>query len=434
VAGHDVTRTVEAVWRIESARLIAGIARLVRDVPLAEDLAQEALLAALEQWPESGVPDSPGAWLMATAKHRGVDRLRRAEVHQRKTAELGRDAELRSSVDEDLAATADDPFDDDLLRLIFTACHPVLAPDARVALTLRLLCGLTTREIARAYLASESAVAQRIVRAKRTLSAAHVPFVVPGRDELRERLASVLEVVYLIFNEGYSATAGERLIRPELMEEALRLGRILAELLPREAEVHGLVALMELQASRTRARISPAGDQVLLLEQDRSRWDWLLVGRGLAGLDRAYATRGPIGPYTLQAGIAACHARARAAGDTDWERIVALYDGLAQLMPSPVVELNRAVAVGMAFGPQAALELVDRLREEPALDSYHLLLSVRGDLLDKLGRADEARSEFERAAQRTANSRQRAALLERAAACASGGGRRAQGAAPGGSS
>jgi RNA polymerase sigma factor (sigma-70 family) len=418
VAGRDVTRTIEAVWRIESARLIAGIARLVRDVALAEDLAQEALVAALEQWPESGVPENPGAWLMATAKHRGVDRLRRAEVHQRKTEELGRDAELRLLVEEDLAAAADDPFDDDLLRLIFTACHPVLSPDARVALTLRLLCGLTTREIARAYLASEAAVAQRIVRAKRTLSAAQVPFVVPSRDELRERLAAVLEVVYLIFNEGYSATAGERLIRPELMEEALRLGRILAELLPREAEVHGLVALMELQASRTRARISPAGDQVLLLEQDRSRWDWLLVGRGLSALERTYATGGPIGPYTLQAAIAACHARARTAGDTDWERIVALYDALAQLMPSPVVELNRAVAVGMAFGPQAALAIVDRLSEEPALDSYHLLPSVRGDLLDKLGRHDEARAEFERAAQRTANSTQRAALLERAAACA----------------
>ena len=419
MAGHDVTRTIEAVWRIESARLIAGIARLVRDVALAEDLAQEALVAALEQWPESGVPDNPGAWLMATAKHRGVDRLRRAEVHQRKTEELGRDAELRWPVDEDLAAAADDPFDDDLLRLIFTTCHPVLSPDARVALTLRLLCGLTTREIARAYLASESAVAQRIVRAKRTLSAAHVPFVVPGRDEQRERLASVLEVIFLIFNEGYMATAGERFIRPELMEEALRLGRILAELLPREAEVHGIVALMELQASRTRARISPVGDQVLLLEQDRSRWDWMLVGRGLRSLERAYATLGPIGPYTLQAGIAACHARARRPQDTDWERIVALYDGLAQLMPSPVVELNRAVAVGMASGPHAALKIVDRLRDEPALDSYHLLPSVRGDLLDKLGRPDEARAEFERAAQRTANSRQRAALLERAAACTS---------------
>jgi RNA polymerase sigma factor (sigma-70 family) len=419
VSGRDVTRTIEAVWRIESARLIAGVARLVRDVALAEDLAQEALVAALEQWPESGVPENPGAWLMATAKHRGIDRLRRAEIHQRKIEELGRDAELRSPADDDLAAAADDPFDDNLLRLIFTACHPVLSTDSRVALTLRLLCGLTTREIARAYLTSESALAQRIVRAKRTLSAAHVPFAVPGRDELRGRLASVLEVVYLIFNEGYSATAGERLIRPELMEEALRLGRILAELLPREAEVHGLVALMELQASRTRARISPAGDQVLLLEQDRSRWDWLLVGRGLSALERAYATRGPIGPYTLQAAIAACHARARAAENTDWERIVALYDGLAQLMPSPVVELNRAVAVGMVFGPQAALEIVDRLREEPALDNYHLLPSVRGDLLEKLSRPDEARAEFERAAQRTANSRQRGALLERASACAS---------------
>ena len=419
MAGRDVTRTIEAVWRIESARLIAGIARLVRDVALAEDLAQEALLAALEQWPESGVPDNPGAWLMATAKHRGIDRLRRAEVHQRKTEELGRGAELRSLSDDDLASRADDPFDDDLLRLISTACHPVLSRDARVALTLRLLCGLTMLEIARAYLTSEAAVAQRIVRAKRTLSAAHVPFTVPGRDELRERLASVLEVVYLIFNEGYSATAGERLIRPELIEEALRLGRILAELLPREAEVHGIVALMELQASRTRARTGPSGEPVLLLDQDRSRWDWLLVGRGLVALERAYATGGPIGPYTLQAGIAACHARARAAGDTDWERIVALYDGLAQLMPSPVVELNRAVAVGMAFGPHAVLEIVDRLREEPALDSYHLLPSVRGDLLDKLGRPDEARAEFERAAQRTANSRQQAALLARAAACTS---------------
>jgi RNA polymerase sigma factor (sigma-70 family) len=419
VAGRDVTRTIEGVWRIESARLIAGIARLVRDVALAEDLAQEALVAALEQWPESGVPDNPGAWLMATAKHRGIDRLRRAEVHQRKTEELGRDAELRSPTDDDLAAAADDPFDDDLLRLIFTACHPVLSTDARVALTLRLLCGLTTREIARAYLTSESTVAQRIVRAKRTLSAARVPFAVPGRQELRERLASVLEVVYLIFNEGYSATAGERLIRPELMEEALRLGRTLAELLPREAEVHGLVAVMELQASRTRARTGASGQPVLLLDQDRSRWDWLLVGRGLAALERAYATGAPIGPYTLQAGIAACHARARAAADTDWERIVALYDGLAQLMPSPVVELNRAVAVGMAFGPQAALEIADRLREEPALDGYHLLPSVRGDLLHKLGRFDHARAEFERAALLTANSRQRAALLERAAASAS---------------
>ncbi|TQM35659.1 RNA polymerase sigma factor [Pseudonocardia cypriaca] len=413
MARADVRRTIEAVWRIESARLIAGAARLVRDVGLAEDLAQEALVAALEEWPESGVPDNPGAWLMATAKHRGIDRLRRADVHQRKIEEIGRIAEFRY----DGEPAVDDPFDDDLLRLVFIACHPVLSTDARVALTLRLLCGLTTREIAHAYLASEPAVAQRIVRAKRTLSAARVPFEIPGRHELRERLASVLEVIYLIFNEGYSATSGNDLIRPELMEEALRLGRILAELLPREAEVHGLVALMELQASRTRARISPSGDQVLLLDQDRSRWDWLLVGRGLAALERAYATGGPIGPYTLQAGIAACHSRARRADDTDWERIVALYDGLAQLMPSPVVELNRAVAVGMAFGPQTALDAVENLRGDPRLDGYHLLPTVRGDLLEKLGRRAEAAAEFGRAALLTANTRQRAALLERAAAC-----------------
>ncbi|MHA6623574.1 RNA polymerase sigma factor [Pseudonocardia sp. DLS-67] len=409
----DVGRTIEAVWRIESARLIAGAARLVRDVGLAEDLAQEALLAALEEWPESGVPDNPGAWLMATTKHRGIDRLRRADVNRRKIEEIGRRAELQET-DE---PAPDDPFDDDLLRLIFTACHPVLSTDARVALTLRLLCGLTTREIARAYLASEPTVAQRVVRAKRTLSAARVPFEVPRRNELPERLASVLEVIYLIFNEGYSATSGDELIRPELMEEALRLGRILAELLPREAEVHGLVALMELQASRTRARLSPAGEQVLLLDQDRSRWDWLLVGRGLAALERAYATGGPIGPYTLQAGIAACHSRARVATDTDWERIVALYDGLAQLMPSPVVELNRAVAIGMAFGPEAALRTVDRLREDTRLDGYHLLPAARADLLERLGRRTEAGAEFERAALLTSNTRQRAALLERAAAC-----------------
>jgi RNA polymerase sigma factor (sigma-70 family) len=414
MAEADVRRTIEAVWRIESARLIAGAARLVRDVGLAEDLAQEALVAALEEWPGSGVPKNPGAWLMATAKHRGIDRMRRADVHQRKIEELGREAELRPQTDDPIV---DDPFDDDLLRLIFIACHPVLSTDARVALTLRLLCGLTTREVARAYLVSESTVAQRVVRAKRTLSAARIPFEIPGRSELRERLASALEVIYLIFNEGYSATSGDELIRPELMEEALRLGRILAELLPREAEVHGLVALMELQASRTRARISPSGQQVLLLDQDRARWDWLLIGRGLAALERAYTTGGPIGPYTLQAGIAACHARARVAEDTDWERIVALYDGLAQLMPSPVVELNRAVAVGMAFGPEAALEIVEALREDPTLDGYHLLPTVRGDLLEKLGRRSEARAEFERAALLTANTRQRAALLERAAAC-----------------
>jgi RNA polymerase sigma-70 factor, ECF subfamily len=394
VATTDVNRTIDAVWRIESARLIAGLGRLVRDVGLAEDLAQEALVAALEQWPESGVPDNPGAWLMAIAKHRGIDRLRRAEVHDRKTQELGREIEIRGQSESvDVASEIEDPFDDDLLRLIFTTCHPVLSTDARVALTLRLLGGLTTKEIAGAYLVSESTVAQRIVRAKRTLSAARVPFEAPERDELADRLASVLEVIYLIFNEGYAATAGDRWMRPELIEEALRLGRILAQLLPSEPEVHGLVALMELHASRSRARTGPSGEAILLLDQDRSRWDWLLVGRGLAALERAQTTRGAVGPYTLQAAISACHARARIAEDTDWESIIALYDGLVQLMPSPVVELNRAVAVGMAFGPESALELVDALRSEPALRGYHLLPTVRGDLLEKLGRDAEARIE-----------------------------------------
>jgi RNA polymerase sigma-70 factor, ECF subfamily len=415
----DVNRTIEAVWRIESARLIAGLARLVRDVGLAEDLAQEALVAALEQWPESGVPDNPGAWLMATARHQAIDRMRRAEVHERKTQELGREIELRGEVESpDLEAEIDDPFDDDLLRLIFTTCHPVLSTDARVALTLRLLGGLTTKEIAGAYLVSDATVAQRIVRAKRTLVVARVPFEVPERDELADRLASVLEVIYLIFNEGYAATAGDDWMRPELIEEALRLGRILAELLPSEPEVHGLVALMELHASRSRARTGPSGEPVLLLDQDRSRWDWLLVGRGLAALERAHGTRGALGPYTLQATIAACHARARVADDTDWESIVALYDALVQLMPSPVVELNQAVAVGMAFGPEAALELVDALRSEPALGDYHLLPTVRADLLEKLGRAEEARVEFHRAASLTQNSRERAVLLDRMAGCA----------------
>jgi RNA polymerase sigma-70 factor, ECF subfamily len=418
VPAADPKRAIEAVWRIESARLIAGLTRLVRDVGLAEELAQEALVAALEQWPESGVPDNPGAWLMATGRHRAVDRLRRAEVHERKTRELGRELELRGEIESpDLAAEIDDPFDDDLLRLIFTTCHPVLSTDARVALTLRLLGGLTTREIARAYLVPESTVAQRIVRAKRTLTAAQVPFEVPEHEELGDRLASVLEVIYLIFNEGYAATAGDDWIRPELIEEALRLGRILAELLPSEAEVHGLVALMELQASRTRARTGPRGERILLLDQDRSRWDWLLVGRGLVALERAKSSGGALGPYTLQAAIAACHARARVAADTDWEGIVALYDALAQLMPSPVVELNRAVAIGMAFGPEAAIHLVDSLRSEPALSGYHLLPVVRGDLLEKLGRRDEARTEFQRAASLTQNSGERAALLERMAAC-----------------
>ena len=420
----DVNRTIDAVWRIESARLIAGVARLVRDVGVAEDLAQEALVAALEQWPESGVPDNPGAWLMAIGRRRAIDRLRRAEVHERKTQELGREIELRGEIEAtDLEAEIDDPFDDDLLRLIFTTCHPVLSTDARVALTLRLLGGLTIGEIASAYLVSEATVAQRIVRAKRTLSAARVPFVVPEREELADRLASVLEVIYLIFNEGYAATAGDDVIRPELIEEALRLGRILAGLLPAEAEVHGLVALMELQASRSRARVGPSGEPVLLLDQDRSRWDWMLVGRGLAALERAYGAGGALGPYTLQAAIAACHARARVAEDTDWERIVALYDGLAQLMPSPVVELNRAVAIGMAFGPEPALELVDELTAEPALRGYHLLPAVRGDLLAKLGRDEEARAEFERAASLTQNTRERALLLERMAAHAPRNGR-----------
>jgi RNA polymerase sigma-70 factor, ECF subfamily len=411
----EVRRTLDGVWRIESARLIAGVARVVRDVGLAEDLAQEAFVAALEQWPESGVPDNPGAWLMATAKHRAIDRIRRAEVHERKTRELALETETHENPD--LAAAADDPFDDDLLRLIFTACHPVLSTEARVAMTLRLLGGLTTAEIARAYLVPEATVAQRIVRAKRTLSAARVPFDIPGRRELAGRLASVLEVVYLIFNEGYAATEGERWLRPELLDESLRLGRVLAELLPDEAEVHGLVALMELQASRAQARIGPRGEAILLLDQDRSRWDWILVERGLAALERAYGTGGPLGPYTLQAAIAACHARARRAEDTDWDRIVALYDGLAQLMPSPVVELNRAVAVGMASGPAEALELVDALSCEPALRGYHHLPAVRGHLLERLGRGDEASREYQRAAFMTDNERERAVLLQKMAAC-----------------
>jgi len=418
MAASDVNRTIDAVWRIESARLIAGLSRMVRDVGVAEDLAQEALVAALQQWPESGIPDNPGAWLMATAKHRAIDRMRRSDVHERKTRELERETEIGGLKDSrDLAAEMDDPFDDDLLRLIFTACHPVLSTEARVALTLRLLGGLTTKEIARAYLVSEATIAQRIVRAKRTLSAARVPFEVPARDELPDRLASVLEAVYLIFNEGYAATAGDELVRPELIEESLRLGRILAELLPSEPEVHGLAALMELQASRTRARTGPSGDPIPLLEQDRARWDWMLVGRGLAALERAQRTRGALGPYSLQAAIAACHARARTAQETDWERIVALYDALAQVTPSPIVELNRAVAVGMAFGPQAGLELVDAVAGEPALRDYHLLPAARGDLLVRMGRNAEARAEFERAASLTQHERERAVLIERMAAC-----------------
>ena len=418
----DVRATVEAVWRIESAKVIAAVARVVRDVGLAEDLAQEAFVAALEQWPAQGVPDNPGAWLTATAKRRAIDRLRRAEVHDRKLAELARDAELRRAIEQDLAAEVDDPFEDDLLRLIFTACHPMLSPEARVALTLRLLGGLTTEEIASAYLKPRATIAQRITRAKRTLAAARVPFEVPGRDELKDRLAAVLEVIYLIFNEGYAASSGESIIRPELMEEALRLGRILAELLPDEAEVHGLAALMEFQASRTRARVSVDGEAILLADQDRTRWDRLLIRRGLAALERAYATGGPIGPYTLQAAIAACHAVAPTVEDTDWERIVSLYDGLAQIMPSPVVELNRAVAIGMASGPQAALTLVDELSGEPTLAEYPPLPAVRADLLERLGRNEEAAAEYKRAALLTANIRRRAELMRRAEACAAAGG------------
>src|SRR5881628_1194561 len=412
---------IDAVWRIESARLIAGLARIVGDVGMAEDLAQDALVAALEQWPESGVPDNPGAWLMATAKHRAIDQLRRKKMQGRKHEHLGRELDERQvSPELALAAALDDQVGDDLLSLIFTACHPVLTTEARVALTLRLLGGLTTDEIARAFLQPKATIQQRIVRAKRTLAAARVPFEVPRGAELTARLESVLEVIYLIFNEGYSATAGEDWVRPALCEDALRLGRILAELARDVAEVHGLVALMEIQASRLRARVSPAGEPILLLEQDRGRWDYLLIGRGLAALARAEARGGAYGPYALQAAIAACHARAHTAEETDWTRITALYDALAQLTQSPVVEVNRAVAYTMAFGPAAGLEIADALRSEPALTSYHLLPTVRGDFLFKLGRFEEARAEFERAAGLTRNARERTLLLERAARVRSG--------------
>jgi len=415
----DTHRAINAVWRIESARIIAGVARLVGDVGVAEDLAQDALVTALETWPRSGVPDNPGAWLMTTAKRRAIDLLRREKRLEQKHQELAPELDARQELAvEQLDAALDDDLGDDLLRLIFTACHPVLPRDARAALTLRLLGGLTTEEIARAFLVPIPTVQQRIVRAKRTLAEAHVPFEVPRGAELDARLSSVLEVIYLVFNEGYSATAGEDWLRPELCEDALRLGRILAELAPMEPEVHGLVALMEIQASRTRARVGPSGAPILLLDQDRARWDQLLIGRGLAALDRAERLGGTRGPYALQAAIAACHARARAPAETDWARIVSLYDELARLAPSPVVELNRAVAVGMASGPEAGLELVDALISEPALASYHLLPSVRGDFLVKLGRLGEARGEFERAAGLTRNARERELMLERAAACA----------------
>ena len=412
----DTHRAIEAVWRIESAKVIAGLTRLVGDVGLAEDLAQDALVAALERWPESGVPDNPGAWLMATAKHRAIDSLRRGKLLDRKHVELGHELEARQESPEgELHTALDDHVGDDLLSLMFTACHPVLTTEARVALTLRLLGGLATDEIARAFLVPKATIAQRIVRAKRTLAAARVPFEVPRGPDLAARLSSVLEVIYLIFNEGYSATAGDDWMRPALCEDALRLGRILAGLAPQEPEVHGLVALMELQASRAAARVGPAGDPILLLDQDRGRWDHLLIRRGLAALERAEAPGGGYGPYALQAAIAACHARARTPEETDWTRIVALYDALSQLLHSPVVELNRAVALGMAFGPAAGLEVVDTLTAEPSLEQYHLLPAVRGDLLHKLGRYAEAHVEFERAASLTRNARERTLLLERAA-------------------
>jgi RNA polymerase sigma factor (sigma-70 family) len=410
---------IDAVWRIESARIIAGLTRIVRDVGLAEELAQDALVAALEQWPDSGIPDNPGAWLMATAKHRAIDLWRRNKLLERKHQEFGRELEAQQEMAvPDLDAAIDDHVGDDLLRLVFVSCHPVLSPEARVALTLRLLGGLTTDEIARAFLVPEPTVAQRIVRAKRTLAEARVPFETPRKSELAARLASVLEVIYLVFNEGYSATAGDDWMRPTLCEEALRLGRILAELAPQEPEVHGLVALMEIQASRSHARIGPSGEPILLLDQNRALWDQLLIRRGLAALERAAKLSRSRGPYALQAAIAACHARALTPEATDWPRIVDLYAELAKLSPSPVVELNRAVAVAMAFGPAAGLELVDALTSEPSLKAYHLLPAVRGDLLKKLGRVDEARAEFERAASLTRNARERDLLLDRARASA----------------
>jgi len=427
VAATDIHGAIDAVWRIESPRLIAGLTRMVRDIGVAEDLAQDALLAALEQWPKSGVPDNPGAWLMAAAKHRAIDHFRRNTRLERKHEELGREGvvqkigtrEVRAGEGQmtDIEAALDDDVGDDLLRLVFISCHPVLSSEARVALTLRLLGGLTTEEIARAFLVPEATVAQRIVRAKRTLSEARIPFEVPRGAELDARLSSVLAVIYLVFNEGYAATAGDDWLRPSLCEEALRLGRILAELAPRESEVHGLVALMEIQASRSRARVGPSGEPVLLLDQNRAHWDHLLIGRGLMALERAAKLGAVPGPYRLQAQIAACHARARTAEETDWARIVEIYGDLARIAPSPVVELNRAVAVAMASGPAAGLELVDALYSEPALENYHLLPSVRGDLLKKLGRLEEARIEFERAAALTRNGRERQLLLERAKAC-----------------
>jgi RNA polymerase sigma-70 factor, ECF subfamily len=422
IAAVNVTathRAIDAIWRIESRRVIAGAARIVRDVGLAEELAHDAFVAALEQWPQSGVPDNPGAWLMVTARRRAIDTVRRAKLLERKHAELGYELDAgRAGARADVDAALDDDVGDDVLRLVFTACHPVLSTEARVALTLRLIGGLTTEEIARAYLVSESTIAQRIVRAKRTLADKRVPFEVPRAPERAARLASVLEVIYLVFNEGYSATAGDDLMRPALCEEALRLARIVAELVPEEPEAHGLAALLEIQASRANARVDPSGQPILLLDQNRGLWDHLLIRRGLAALERAVAPGAAAGSYTLQAAIAACHARARVAEETDWARIAMLYEHLHALEPSPVVELNRAVAVGMAYGPEAALEIVDRLAATPALERYHLLPSVRGDLLARLGREEEARVQFERAASLTRNAREREVLLGRAAACA----------------
>jgi RNA polymerase sigma-70 factor (ECF subfamily) len=419
--GADAHAAIDAVWRIESPRLIAGLARITRDIGAAEDLAHDSLVAALEQWPREGVPSNPGAWLMATAKHRAIDLVRRRSLLDRKHGELGRELEEKqeNSVP-DYASALDDDIGDDLLRLIFTSCHPVLSTEAQLALTLRLIGGLTTNEIARAFLVPEPAIAQRIVRAKRTLADAHVPYEVPRGAELSERLANVLQVIYLIFNEGYSATAGDEWHRPALCEDALRLGRILAELAPQEPEVHGLVALMEIQASRTRARVSPTGEPILMLEQNRALWDQLLIHRGLAALAQAEElsrAMGSFGPYTLHAAIAACHARALTADATDWPRIAALYAALAYVAPSPIVELNRAVAVGMAEGPAAGLAIIDAIADDPALKSYHLLPSVRGDLLRKLGRTTEARAEFERAPALTQNTRERDLLMARAASC-----------------
>ncbi len=420
MSGAEINRTVDAVWRMESAKIIGGLARILRDVGLAEELAQDAMVMALEKWPESGIPDNPGAWLMATAKRRAIDHLRRGKMLERKHAELARELqELQENGPADLAAAAFDHVGDDLLRLIFTSCHPVLTPEARVALTLRLLGGLTTGEIARAFLVPEATIAQRIVRAKKALKDSGVPFEVPRGADLTSRLASVLEVIYLIFNEGYSATAGEDWMRPALCEEALRLGRILVGLAPKEPEVHGLVALMEIQASRAHARTGPGGEPVLLLDQNRARWDQLLIRRGLAALDRAERLGGTLGPYALQGAIAACHARAREAADTDWARIASLYAVLASVAPSPVVDLNRAVALGMANGPEAGLAIVDGLESATELQGYHLLNAVRGDLLVKLGRHQEARKEFERAASLTRNARERGVMLARARECAS---------------